>query len=153
MATFTNFATLSYNGNTINSNTVTGEILDSITATKTAVVDRYNAADTITYVVSLINSDSAAATLTLTDDLGGYDVESYTDLSRALRKFKAGDTVEITVYRSGQEITLTGVLDEKPQDLDSGTTQETAPNVDQMPEDGSYEEWYDYFDRFFGFGD
>ena len=86
-------------------------------------------------------------------NLGGYDVESYTDLSRALRKFKAGDTVEITVYRSGQEITLTGVLDEKPQDLDSGTTQETAPNVDQMPEDGSYEEWYDYFDRFFGFGD
>ena len=84
MATFTNFATLSYNGNTINSNTVTGEILDSITATKTAVVDRYNAADTITYVVSLINSDSAAATLTLTDDLGGYDVGGTTVYPLAL---------------------------------------------------------------------
>ena len=34
MAIFTNYATLSYNGGTINSNTVTGELLETISATK-----------------------------------------------------------------------------------------------------------------------
>lgn len=38
MASFTNFATLSYNGGTTNSNTVTGELLEALTVTKTAVV-------------------------------------------------------------------------------------------------------------------
>ena len=34
MASFTNFATLSYNGGTTNSNTVTGELLEVLTVTK-----------------------------------------------------------------------------------------------------------------------
>ena len=41
MASFTNFATLSYNGGTTNSNTVTGELLEALTVTKTAVVKNY----------------------------------------------------------------------------------------------------------------
>ena len=36
MASFTNFATLIYNGGTSNSNTVTGELLETLTLTKTA---------------------------------------------------------------------------------------------------------------------
>ena len=43
MASFNNFATLSYNGGTTNSNTVTGEILDILSATKSAVMDDYTA--------------------------------------------------------------------------------------------------------------
>ena len=43
MASFTNFATLSYNGGTTNSNTVTGELLEALTVTKTAVVKNYAA--------------------------------------------------------------------------------------------------------------
>lgn len=39
MATFTNFATLSYNGGTTNSNTVTGELLETLTATETIVME------------------------------------------------------------------------------------------------------------------
>ena len=35
MASFTNFATLIYNGGTSNSNTVTGELLETLTLTKT----------------------------------------------------------------------------------------------------------------------
>ena len=37
MASFTNMATLSYNGSQINSNVVTGELRDALTITKTAV--------------------------------------------------------------------------------------------------------------------
>lgn len=73
MAIFTNFATLSYNGGITNSNTVTGEILETVTATKTAVVDEYSSQDNVTYVVTLVNSGGVAVNgLTVTDDLGGY---------------------------------------------------------------------------------
>ena len=56
MATFTNQATLSYNGYTTNSNVVTGEILEVLSATKTAVPEEYRAGDALTYVVSIVNS-------------------------------------------------------------------------------------------------
>ena len=41
MATFTNRATLSYTGGIVDSNTVTGEILDVLSASKIAVMDDY----------------------------------------------------------------------------------------------------------------
>ena len=52
MASFTNFATLSYNGGTTNSNIVTGEILEALTAVKTAVSANYSAGGRITYARS-----------------------------------------------------------------------------------------------------
>ena len=55
MASFTNFATLIYNGGTSNSNTVTGELLETLTLTKTAASSRYTARDNVTYVLSLVN--------------------------------------------------------------------------------------------------
>lgn len=73
MAQFTNFATLSYSGGTTDSNTVTGELLEILSVAKSAVADNYTAGDSITYVISLINSGAVALTgLTVTDDLGGY---------------------------------------------------------------------------------
>jgi len=75
--------------------------------------------------------------------LGDYEVESLTDLTRALRNFKAGDTTQITVYRGGGEVVLTITLDEKPADTNT-TTPADAPQG-QMPENGSYDEWYDFF--------
>lgn len=73
MARFTNFATLSYSGGTTDSNTVTGEFLEALTMSKTAVMNDYTAKDDVTYVVSIVNSGTAPITgLTLTDDLGGY---------------------------------------------------------------------------------
>ena len=73
MATFTNQATLSYNGYTTNSNVVTGEILEVLSATKTAVPEEYRAGDALTYVVSIVNSGTTPFSgLTLTDDLGTY---------------------------------------------------------------------------------
>lgn len=73
MATFYNQATLSYNGNTTTSNITTGELLDALTMTKTALRSTYTAGDTITYVLSLVNTSAAAlSNLTITDDLGGF---------------------------------------------------------------------------------
>ncbi|MBE7023971.1 MAG: hypothetical protein E7412_05835 [Ruminococcaceae bacterium] len=73
MATFTNQATLTFNDTVINSNIVTGELLDVLSATKTAVSDTYLRGDTITYAVSISNTGSAPFTgLTVTDNLGAY---------------------------------------------------------------------------------
>ena len=41
MAQFTNQAQLSYNGGVINSNVAIGELLEVVSATKTAVMDDY----------------------------------------------------------------------------------------------------------------
>jgi len=73
MAQFTNQATLSYNGNVINSNTTTGELLEVLSATKTAVMDDYVANDDVTYVISIVNSGTVAFNgLTITDNMGAY---------------------------------------------------------------------------------
>lgn len=73
MASFTNQAHLSYNGRSVASNVVTGQMLSPLTLTKTAVVDTYAPTDTVTYVITIVNSGATAYTdLTLTDDLGSY---------------------------------------------------------------------------------
>ena len=61
MASFTNMATLSYNGSQINSNVVTGELQDALTITKTAVSGGYRPGDTVTYVVTLSNTGTDGA--------------------------------------------------------------------------------------------
>lgn len=82
--------------------------------------------------------------ITAVDD---HKITTRTDLTRTLRNYKAGDTAEITVVRSGRELTLTITFDEKPHD----TTVETTPQGDSsMPSEGDYGDWYEYFRRFFG---
>jgi serine protease Do len=75
--------------------------------------------------------------------LGDYEVENVTDLTRALRNFKAGDTTLITVYRGGAKMELSITLDEKPANLNADIPAEMPEG--QMPESGSYEEWFDFF--------
>ena len=73
MAIFSNQATLTYNGNSTNSNIAYGEILDVLAATKTAVEGTYTPGQLVTYVVTLRNTGaSPLAGLIVTDDLGGY---------------------------------------------------------------------------------
>lgn len=73
MAVFTNQAQLSYNDSIKNSNIAVGEILEVLSATKTAVREEYGQNDSVTYVVSLVNSGTTALNgLTLTDNLGEY---------------------------------------------------------------------------------
>lgn len=79
MAIFSNQATLTYNGNSTNSNIAYGEILDVLVATKTAVEGSYTPGQIVTYVVTLRNTGTSALTgLTVTDDLGGYDFNGTT---------------------------------------------------------------------------
>ncbi|MEE0264022.1 MAG: hypothetical protein UD936_00190 [Acutalibacteraceae bacterium] len=73
MAIFQNQATLSFNGIVTNSNIATGEILEAVSVTKTAIVDRYTSNDDITYVISIVNSGATAVNnVVITDNLGVY---------------------------------------------------------------------------------
>ena len=73
MAIFSNQATLTYNGGSTNSNIVYGELLEVLSATKTAVEGTYQPGELVTYVVTLRNTGTTALTgLTISDDLGGY---------------------------------------------------------------------------------
>lgn len=73
MAIFQNQATLSYSGGVVTSNTTVGEIVQTLTMTKTALTDEFVTGDRVTYVISIINSGNQDfAGLTVTDDLGGY---------------------------------------------------------------------------------
>lgn len=73
MPTFSNQAQLSYNGITTNSNIAYGQIVEVITASKTALSDAYASGDRITYIFSIVNSGTTAFTdLTVNDNLGAY---------------------------------------------------------------------------------
>lgn len=115
MAGFTNFATLSYNGGTRNSNTVTGEILEALTAAKTAVSSDYSAGDRVTYALSLVNTGTAAITgLTVSDDLGGYTVGAnivypLTYSEGTIRYYVNGTLQMAPTVTVGPPLTVTGI--------------------------------------------
>lgn len=75
-------------------------------------------------------------------NLGGYDVDSMNSLLRALRRFKAGDSTSVTVFRGGQKVYLTVTLDEKTAEQQENTPQQ---NQNQMPDFGNFDDWFDYF--------
>lgn len=102
MAIFSNQATLTYNGNTTNSNIAYGEILDVLAATKTAVEGDYTPGELVTYVVTLRNTGAAPLTgIIVTDDLGGYDF--------------AGTTVYPLTYEAGSvQLFINGVPQPAP---------------------------------------
>lgn len=115
MATFTNQATLSYNGGSTNSNIITGEIVDVLTASKTAVVDTYRTPDKITYVVSLVNTGTLALTnLTLTDNLGAYTVGANTIyplnyIAGSVRYYINGTLSTPPAVTAGPPLAITGI--------------------------------------------
>ena len=73
--------------------------------------------------------------------LNDTDITSMSDLSMAKKGFKAGDTVTLTVWRGGQEITLSLTFDQQPQ---TTGTEDDSPNQNQGQQD-SYGDLYDYF--------
>ena len=78
MATFTNQATLIYNGQSTSSNITTGEITTGLTLTKTAISSDYGRDDRVAYIVTIANTGAAITGATLTDDLGAYTVGANT---------------------------------------------------------------------------
>ena len=115
MATFTNQATLSYMGVDTLSNIVTGEILDSLALTKTAVTETYTAGDALTYVIALTNSGAVSFSgLTITDDLGAYPFGTGTLVplsydSGALRYFVNGVLQPTPTVSATSPLTVTGI--------------------------------------------
>ena len=78
--------------------------------------------------------------------LDDYKVSNVTDLTRALRNYKAGDTAAIKLIRSGKEMTLTITFDERPQQTEETVPQQPA----DMPQSGDFGDLYEYFRRYFG---
>lgn len=79
MATFYNQATLRYNNTVTNSNIASGELVEVLSVTKTALRDTYQIGEDVTYAVSILNSGTVPFTgLTITDDLGAYAVDGIT---------------------------------------------------------------------------
>ena len=115
MAVFTNFVTLFYKGKTLNSNTVTGEILETLAVEKTAVSGSYNSGDTLSYALSLVNNGSTDVVLTVTDDLGGYEFEGETlyPLSYAagtIRLFVNGALQPAPAVLAGPPLKVSGIV-------------------------------------------
>ena len=103
MAIFTNQATMTYNGRTVNSNIATGNLLETLTMTKTPVSASYSVGDNVTYVINLINSGTSALNgITVTDNLGSYQTTG-------------GTTVYPLTYETGSiKFYINGVLQTAP---------------------------------------
>ena len=112
--------------------------------------------------VESVNPGSAAEkagvqVMDIITKLGDTEINSNSDLQNALRKFSGGDTTTITVFRGGQILTLNITLDtatngqgqpveeEDPQQMPQ-IPQEQAPNSDD------FEDWFNFFAPFFGYG-
>jgi len=102
MAIFTNVATLTYDGRSTTSNVVTGQLQEILSGSKTALRTDYSAGDSVTYVISLVNSGTSALTgLTVTDDLGAYEFD--------------GDTLyPLTYIEDSAQYYVNGVLQAAP---------------------------------------
>jgi len=115
MATFYNQATLTYNNNVINSNITIGEIQDTLTATKTAILDTYTQGDTVTYVVNIRNTGTMSMNnMTITDDLGAYPQNGQTRVPLTLEEgsvtlFVNGVLQTDPTVTDGSPLTITGI--------------------------------------------
>ena len=112
---FQNMATLTYTGGTVNSNIVTGELREVLTAAKTAVRENYEPGGTVTYVVSLTNSGVTPLTgLTISDNLGGYAFGGATlyplaYLPGSVRYYVNGALQAAPAVNAGPPMTVTGI--------------------------------------------
>jgi len=115
MAIFYNQATLSYNNTTTNSNIVTGELVEVLTATKTAVSSNYNSGDTVTYIISIQNSGSTAfSNVTVSDNLGEYTFETdtlvpLTYVENSAKYFLNGDVTTPPTVSAGPPLVFNGI--------------------------------------------
>ncbi len=78
-------------------------------------------------------------------ELDGNEITTMNDLTRILRRLDPGTTVTVVVLRDGQTISLEVTLDARPRDTSTEAPAEQVP----MPNEGEYEDWYEYFKWFF----
>ena len=110
MAIFTNQATLVYNGGSANSNIAVGEILEVLSADKTAVEGSYAPGELVTYVITIRNTGTAAFTgLTVTDDLGGGANAPLTHEAGTVLYFANGVLQAAPTVTAGPPLVFTGI--------------------------------------------
>jgi len=115
MALFTNQVTLTYNDNVINSNIVTGEIVQVLTVTKNALSNTYERDKAITYIINIVNSSDTEFTgLTVTDNLGAYAFNTttlvpLTYVAGSVRYFIKGDLQPQPTVTAASPLTITGI--------------------------------------------
>jgi len=87
--------------------------------------------------------------------MGDKTLTSRQDLSAAMKGYRAGDTVTLTVYRGGQYIEVELTFDAQPQNTGSeeDNTRSSGNNggnggSGQMP--GNWDNWQDFYNYFFG---
>lgn len=114
MATFTNQARLTYTGGSAASNITVGELVQVLTAAKTAVVPAYRRDGAVTYLITLTNTGTTPLTgLTVTDDLGGYAFGTGTLYPLAytagsVRYYQNGILQAAPTVTAGPPLTVTG---------------------------------------------
>lgn len=102
MAQFTNQAQLRYGNSIANSNIAVGELLEVLSASKTAVRKTYGQNDTVTYVITIVNAGATAlGGITITDNLGAYS-------------FGEGTLVPLTYIADTVKYYVNGVLQTAP---------------------------------------
>lgn len=115
MAKFTNQAQLRYGNAVANSNITVGEILEVLSASKTAVRKNYGQNDTVTYSISIVNAGTAAVGgLTLTDELGAYtfDTKTLTPLNYVegtIKYYINGVLQDAPAVTAGPPLVITGI--------------------------------------------
>lgn len=103
MATFTNQASLAYNGGVVKSNVTYGEIVGTLEITKTALNETYTPDGTVSYIINIINSGTTpSGQLTLTDDLGAF-------------AFGTGTVYPLSVDVDSLNFFIDGILQPDPQ--------------------------------------
>ena len=116
MARFTNQAQLRYGNAVANSNIAVGEILEVLAATKLAVRQTYGQNDSVTYIISIVNSGTAAINgLTITDNLGAYRFNALTltpltYIEGTVNYYVNGTAQPTPAVTPGPPLTVTGII-------------------------------------------
>ena len=115
MAIFFNQASISYGGFVTNSNLASGEVLDTLAVTKSAISTGYGPSGGAVYAISLVNSGTTIiGGITVTDDLGAYPLGGttvvpldYVDGSATL--YVNGTPATTPTVTAGPPLTFTGI--------------------------------------------
>ena len=110
-----NQAQLRYGNAVANSNIAVGEILEVLAATKLAVRQTYGQNDSVTYIISIVNSGTAAINgLTITDNLGAYQFNALTltpltYIEGTVNYYVNGTAQPTPAVTPGPPLTVTGI--------------------------------------------
>ena len=78
------------------------------------------------------------------------EIKTVEDLNAAKKKYSAGDTSTLTVYRDGQTITVEITWGAVPADQQTQQDSQSAQNNNNSQDGNGYSDPFDMFNRFFG---